>query len=306
MEHLPDVPNPTRLVPLVNRVVPSRTEAQVFLVQERYDWVANVTLAALKAQRYLYFGLLTCFTHCEIDTQEYVTLPERPGQKEYLNSYNNLRLLRPENLRRPPDEEALASLRGAIRHTGILFESFPLSRGEVLSDTQIEHNQIHLVCLSVRLLIEHIKMSLSLLGGYYISRWERRREQIKYPLLWFDLYSKWQSLLPLYPPGAQGSVLLQNHFQGWCPSVTGTIFNTMTWSTCTFFSRLRQPGIMHSRVDNSISLDSCTYERCAYQVNETTYQVKHTVDDCYCDFLSMPEEGKHIVRRGGIALVRLV
>ena len=339
MEHLPDVPNPSPCIPLLVKSIATRVEAQEVILSDRVfvDWAEDPVLAASEAQKYLYFGLLACFSDCQLNLNLYIH-----DDEAYLNSHFNQYALGRRWLRKPTynDNTEARLLLAAKLKTSWLCRVFPLGYRQPNNGRESNHRHIHLVCLSINLLVEHIQTALSSAGHFISAR--IAREALKIMPEWFNesyplavrfrnalttlSLPYWSSFMIMIPPGDrvgdrvtgrtdvtksiislvesdQGDIFRNILLSGWCPSFVEFILANMSWSTCTYLSILKRPGIAHNL--NVEGRKDCTTERCWDQVNEETYRTKHTMDGCICASLGPSSRMKDIVKRGGTPLLRL-
>jgi len=306
MEHLYDVPNPYPLIPLLIDALPGPIEAERFLTRGEFDWGEDSIIAASQAQRYLYFGLLLCFTDCKLDLSLYIH-----DNQAYLNSYFNRYALGTRWFRTRTSDLAIILLRSAETQITVLLSRFQLVRCLEQTYIQYKHTELHFVCLSVLLLLEHLRVELcNMLRREYFPGKD-----------WFNsLLSTdrmnardWLGIFPISSPSQNGEVFRKILFRGWCPSSVEVVLLNSSWSTCTYLSTILNPGIIHTndhiplvQMQDGIFPFDCTIDRCLYRVNETTYQTRHTEHRCNCMFIQIPDKIWDIVGRGGIALVRFV
>ena len=332
MEHLPDVPNPSPLVPLLVQTLPTRFEAEKFITDESTEWNENPSIAALEAQKCLYFGLLVCFSDCELNLNLYIH-----DDMAFLNSHFNQYALGRRWLRKPSHDMTARLLLASRMKTSILCKIFPLTQLQPDSEPSRDYRDIHLICLSINLLIEHIQTALSSTGCLVSPNIARRvLEMIPE---WYDeryllaprvrtaltdlSILHWDVFMAITPPGGQiegqrdalhggmrysdsehGKFLKELLFPGWCPSFVEFTFANLSWSTCVYLSTIKHPGIAHNQMKVE-GANRCTSQRCWFQIDEENYQTKHTVDGCICAFLGPSSRMKDIVRQGGTPLLRL-
>ena len=306
MEHLPDVTNPSPLVPLLIEALPGRLEAEQFLIKEGFDWGEDSVFAAVQAQKYLYFGLISCFTDCKLDLNLYIH-----DDKAYLNSYFNRYALGTRWFRLRSFDVVFVLLRTVNSQVTALLAQFPLSQGLDHAHTEYKHREIHLVCLSIRLLLEHLQLELC----YRLWLSYTSSEQNLPDLSFSDLRTtaQWHTIFAISAPMQYGEVFRKLLFRGWCPSSIEVILTDLSWSTCTYLSTIQTPGVAHiestippKHMQNDVELFDCTADRCLYTIDETTYQTRHTENRCACRFVQIPDDVWDIVGRGGIALVRFI